>query len=546
MARMTTGQAVVESLIAHGLDTVFGIISIHTLHLYDALKEASEAGRIRFVGARHEHALGFMADGYARATGKPGVMLTSSGPGAADSVGALGESYHSSIPLLQITTEIESDWIGKGHGVTHEAKEQMGMLASVTSWQAVASSPQDVPNQIADAFHHLRTTHPRPAVLAIPTDYLGQEADFEIVPPREPAGALPDPTALAVAARLLREAKRPLILAGNGVMTAGATAELRELAERFEIPVASADGGKGVFPDDHALGLGTAVGERVWGRNPVQEYVGTCDVVIAAGTSLPFRTTTGVGLRLPENLVQIDIDPEMFGRNYPVKAGLAGDAKAVLRALLDALEGSREAPASEREECSRVKDATRQSVEEQFPRELRVWEAIRSVIDRDAMVVCDSTIPGYVATRCFPVLEPRTFHHPHGWVSIGYGFAASLGAKVGMPKRQVLCVTGDGGFQYNIQELASAVQHGIAPVVLLFNDNAWGVLERYQTTLFGGRYFATELVNPDFAQLAKAYGVGYSLVRNVDELTSTLKRIGTPDRLELVEVATPDGLANFP
>ncbi|MEX2598435.1 MAG: thiamine pyrophosphate-binding protein, partial [Dehalococcoidia bacterium] len=184
MAKMTAGRAVVESLIAQGVDTVFGIISIHTLYIYDALRDAVDEGRIRFVGARHEHALGFMADGYARATGKPGVMLTSGGPGAADSVGALGESYHSSIPLLQITAEIENEWVGQGLGVTHEAKDQLGMFASVADWRRLVREPGGISNAIAEAFEHLRTHHPRPGVLAIPNDLLALEDDFEIIPSR--------------------------------------------------------------------------------------------------------------------------------------------------------------------------------------------------------------------------------------------------------------------------------------------------------------------------------------------------------------------------
>jgi acetolactate synthase-1/2/3 large subunit len=545
MAKMTTGRAVVESLIAQGVDTLFGIVSVHTLHIYDALKDAVEEGRLRFIGARHEHALGLMADGYARATGKPGVMLTSSGPGAADSIGALGESYHSSVPLLQITTEIESEWLGQGRGVTHEAKDQLGMFASVTDWRAVASTPQEVPNQIAEAFDALRSKHPRPAVLAIPTDFLPKEADFEIVPARAPAMPLPDPGALKLAAALIAGAKRPVIVVGSGVMQSDATTELRELAHLCHIPVAAADGGKGAFPEDHPLALGTVMGGRVWRDNPVQAYVGTCDVAVVVGTSLPFRSTLGVGLELPENLVQIDIDPSLFGRNYPVKVGLAGDAKAVLQALIAAIGGSREAPDDERAEIARIKAATRAGLEEQYPNELRMWESVRSAIDRDAVVVCDSTVPGYAGTRCFQALEPRTFHHPHGWVSIGYGFAASLGAKVGVPDKQVVCVTGDGGFQYNVQELATAAQYGISPVVLLFNDNAWGVLELYQKNLLGGRYFATDLKNPDFGRLAAAYGVGYTHVESIDELSSALTSIGVPDRLHLIEVATPEGIANF-
>ena len=545
MARMTGGQAVVESLAAQGVDTVFGIISVHTLHLYDALRDAVEAGRMRFVGARHEHALGFMADGYARATGKPGVMLTSSGPGAADSVGALGESFHSSVPLLQITTDIESDWAGRGLGATHEAPRQMDMLASVTGWQSQVKRVDEIPNAIADGMHHLATHHPRPAALTIPTDFLDAEADFEIIPSRAPNGALPDPALVAEAAGLIAGARRPLILAGGGVMSADATAELRELAERFEIPVAVADGGKGAFPDDHPLALGTVLGGRVWGDNPVQAYAGTCDVAVVVGTSLPLRSTAGVGLRLPEKLVQIDIDPTMFGRNYPVRVGLAGNAKSVLRRLLDGLDGSHRPRTGQRAELARLKRETREGLERQFPNELRAWEAIRSAIGRDAVVLSDSTVPGYIAQRCLPVYEPRSYHHPHGWVSIGYSFAASLGAKVGVPDRRVLCITGDGGFQYNLQELGSAVQYGIAPIVVVFNDNAWGVLQRYQRTHFDGRYFVTELANPDFEKLAAAYGIDYWRADSVDGLTSTLRRIGDPATIQLVEVLIPHGFANF-
>ncbi|MEX2431684.1 MAG: thiamine pyrophosphate-binding protein, partial [Dehalococcoidia bacterium] len=214
MAQMTAGRAVVESLIAQGVDTVFGIISIHTLYIYDALRDAVDDGRIRFVGARHEHALAFMADGYARATGKPGVMLTSGGPGAADSVGALGESYHSSIPLLQITAEIENEWVGRGLGVTHEAKDQMRMFESVTGWQRLVRTPADISNAIAEGFEHLRTHHPRPAVLAIPNDLLSVENDYEIIPLRNSNAPAPDTSALAEAVRLLANARRPVIIAG--------------------------------------------------------------------------------------------------------------------------------------------------------------------------------------------------------------------------------------------------------------------------------------------------------------------------------------------
>ena len=543
MARMTAGRAVVESLIAQGVDTVFGIISVHTLNIYDALREAVAAGRIRFIGARHEHALTCMADGYARVTGKPGVLLTSSGPGAADSVGGMGEAYHSSVPLLQITTEVEHEWINSRRGVTHEARDQLDMFASVTGWRANAGSAGEVPDLITDAFANLRTQHPRPALLSIPTDYLGIEDEFEIAPPAAHVPAKADTSAVAEAAALLAGAKRPLILVGAGAM--GAATELRALAERIDALVAAADAGKGAFPDDHPLGLGTALGGRVWGENPVQAYAGTCDVALVVGTSLPWRSTDGVGLKLPGNLIQVDIDPGMFGRNFPVGVGLQGNAKAILQQLLDALPNGRGSGVGEAAAVAKLREEALASVAGQFPNEQRTWETVRSAIDRDAIVVCDSTVPAYVAQRCLPTYEPRTYHHPHGWVSIGFGFAASLGAKVGAPDRQVLCVTGDGGFQYNLQELASAKQYGIAPIVLIFNDNAWGVLKRYQHQRFDDRLFATDLSNPDFERLAGAYGVDYARAESAGALGDTLRKLGKPGTLTLVEVPIPDGFVNF-
>lgn len=544
MSKMTGGQAVVESLIAQGVTTVFGIISIHTLSMYDALRDAVSEGRLKFVGGRHEHAVSFMADGYARATGKPGVVLTSSGPGASDSVGAIGESYHSSIPVLQITTEVEQGNIQSGKGVLHEAKDQAGMFASITGWQGLARGVEEIPNHIADVMENMRTKHPRPGVLHIPTDLLAAEADVEIIPERDVHRATADSSEIAKATELLVAAKRPAIVVGNGVMNA--TGELRQLAERLQIPVTEHDSGKGAFPNDHPLGLGSALPGRRSASSPVQEYLPTCDVVLVVGASLSHRSTKNLGLELNGKIIQVDIDPEMIGRNYPVTVGLVGDAKAILQQLVSATENT--APSRGVDHLSEIgalKTSVNAWLDQDYPNERRLWDGIRSVLDRDAVIVADSAMAGYAGHRCFQALEPRTFHHPHGWVSIGYGFAGSLGAKAGLPDRQVVCVTGDGGFQYNLQELGTAVQYGIAPVVLIFNDNKWGVLEQYQTSRFNGRYFATNLANPNFQALASAYGIESAQVGSIDQLVGELKRAVKSDRIQLIEVLTPEGIQKF-
>ena len=321
------------------------------------------------------------------------------------------------------------------------------MFSSVADWCSLVDQVEAVPDHIAGALEHQRTHHPRPAVVTIPTDLLECEAEVEVAPYRELPRATADPAAVAQAAQMLASAERPVLWAGGGVMWSGASAELVELAERLEAPVVSGDGGKGAFPEDHSLSLGTTLGGRIWGDNPLHEYISTRDVLLVVGSSLPLRSTTGVGLRLPEGLVQIDIDHSTLGRNYPVAVGLVGDARAVLRQLLDAV-GSRRSTGREefRSELEALKVRLSASAEAVFPNEMRLWTGIRSVLERNAVVVTDSTVAAHSTPRCFTTYEPLTYLSPHGWVSIGYGFPASLGVQAALPGRQVLCVTGDAAF----------------------------------------------------------------------------------------------------
>ena len=544
MARMSGGRALVESLISQEVETVFGIISIHTLHIYDALYQLQNM--VRFIGAHHEQAAGHMADGYARATGRPGVFLTSSGPGAAVSVGAMGESYHASIPVLQVTTSIEREYANLGRGVTHEAKEQLRMFQSVSGWTAAVESVEDIPDQVHDIFQRFRSQHPRPAVLEIPTEVQSQEADVELTPPMQEALPAADPSLVEQAVERLLRARRPFILAGNGVMMAGATPELTQLAEALDCPVGFADGGKGAIPEDHPLCLGTALGRRIWGENPLQEWMATCDSVLVVGSSLPYRSTMGIQLPMPSELIQIDIDAGMLGRNYSPSLSLVGDARVVMGQMLQALGGRRvERDGAYKGELQELKHRIREGLRRQYPNPLRLAQGLREVLARDAIVVGDTTIAWSAMTRCFPAFAPRSFFGPHGWVGIGYGFSAAIGAKVGQPHRQVVSINGDGGFQCNLQELASCVQYDIAPVVLVFNDNAWGILKQRQHELFEDRFMATDLVNPDFVRLAEAYGIEGVRVSTQDQLLKEMDRSLGSARIQLIEVVIPQGFANF-
>ncbi len=544
MARMTGGRAVVESLMAQGVDTVFGIISVHTLDLFDALFDNQD--RLRFIGGRLELGCGHMADGYSRATGRPGVLLTSTGPGAADSVGALGEAYFSSSAVLEITTNVEHDFIDGGRLTTHETKDQLGMFRAVTDWNALIDQVESIPDRLMEAFQRFQTRRPRPIELEVPWDLMGREADVEVLGQRDPEVPQGDPEMVERALKALLQAKRPAIFVGEEVQSQGGAEEIVRLAEKLGAPVVTGDGAKGTFPEDHPLSLGQALGRRIWGDNPVQDWLGTCDLVVVLGSILPYRSTLGVGLKLPETIVHVLLDGEAIGKNYPTAIPIVAGSRTVVRQWLDSLVG-RDVYKGDayRAEVESLRQQIYDNLKEQWGNELRTFEAIRAVTPRNTIFSLDPTVATSRASRCLPIYGPRTFIYPHGWLGLGFAFPASLGAKLGRPDSPVVCVTGDGGFQYNMQELATAAQYGIHTIVLMFNDNAWGVLKGFQRDRYAGRLMATELVNPDFIKLFESYGFEGTRVASVAELTRALESALAAGRTHLIEAQIPDGFGAF-
>ena len=542
--RMTGGRAVVESLKAQGVDLLFGIISVHNLDLYDALYDAQ--GTIRHIGGRLELGCGYMADGYARAGGRPGVLVTSTGPGAADSMGALGEAYHSGSPVLEITTNVEKDFINSGRGITHEPKDQLGMFRSVTDWNALINEIESIPDYFHEAFRRFKTRRPRPIELEIPTDLLGQEADVELASPGDIPLPQGDPAMIEKAAQALSEARRPILMAGEEVLHCCGTEELVQLAKALGAPVVTSEGGKGAFPEDHPLSLGSALGRRIWGENPFQDFMGTCDVALVVGSPLTYRTTVGVGLQMPRTLIHVLLDGDVIGKNYPTPVPIEANAKIALKQVLSII-GSKDVHKDEafQREIGALKEQIYQGLMEQWPNELHTLELMRSVLPRDTVTSWDPTVPTSRALRCFQAYQPRTFMHAHGWAGLGFSFPAALGAKLARPDAPVVCVTGDGGFQYNMQELATAAQYGISPVVVIFNDDAYGVLKQRQQENFRGRVIGADLVNPDFVKLFDSYGFEGTRVSTAKELERALGDGFQSDHLRLIEVQMPGGFASF-
>lgn len=543
MARMTGGQAVIESLIAQGVDTAFGIISVHMMSVYDALFDAQD--RFRFISARHEQAAAYEADGYARATGKPGVCFTSTGPGAANTLGALGEAWAASSPVLQVTSNVDLALVDKGLGFLHEPFKQQQMFESVTRWTAMPRTHQEIPQTILEAFNRFQAERPGPIEIEAPTDILHSKAEVEVLGRREQARAAGDPAAVEKAAKLLADSKRVVIWAGGGVVSAEASAQLRRVAEQLDAVVVTTYGGKGAFPADHPQYAGVTWGGRgPYGPNPVQGYLPTADAVLIVGSRMPYHMTKMVGIELPDTIVQIDIDGAELGKNYPVKVGVQGDAAVALEQLSAAL------PASAGEgraagEAAELRQQLREAFGAKQPNEQRTLDALRRVIPRDAIVVCDATLPAYSAVQGFPAYEPRTYIGPHGWADIGFGFPAALGASVGRPDVPVVLFSGDGGFQLNLQELGTAAQYNIPLTAIVWNNSSWGVLRGMQRTGYHERYMASDLVNPDFVRLTESYGLAAERVADLAGLEKAVDASIAQGGFNLIEVALPNDFAGF-
>ncbi len=532
-AHVTGAQALVAALAAEGVEVVFGLPGVHSMPIYDALYRHPG---IRHIGVRHEQAAAFMADGYARSTGRVGVCLTTTGPGAANTVAALAESYSSSSPVLEITTQIASAVLDKNKGVLHDTRDQLGMFRAVTGWNKRVESFDDIPGTVHEAFSRMRSGRARPVVIEIPVDLLAEDGELAIAPPAEGTSPEAAEADISAAVEALAASQAPVIWAGGGAIAAGADGVLLELAELIGAPVMTTYKGKGAIPEDHPLSLGNwaSSGE---GRDMLQGLLDGADLTLAVGTRFSAVSTGDWSLRFPQPLVHVDIDAAEIGKNYHAQIGVVGDSRAVLEEILRRLrERGVVAGVSRVEEVAALRDAVREIVAASQPGRLEVVEALRSVLPRDAILVCDMTMVAYLASRHFRAYQPRGFLYPAGFGTLGYAFPAALGARVAWPERPVVAVCGDGGFVMGCQELATAVEHGICLPVLVFNDGGYGVLRLMQDFRYDGRRIGVDLHAPDFVALAKAFGADGLKVTTLEDLGPALERALAADGPTVIEV----------
>ena len=503
----------VRSLQTHGVRLVFGIPGTHNLAVYDALADQTE---IRHVTTRHEEGAAFMADGYARASQGVGVCLTTTGPAALNTLGALGTAYGDSSAVLAITSQIPSRYIGQQRGFLHECRDQLAPFAPVTSWCHRASSLDDIPQAVRECFFRMGSGRPQPTLIEIPCDILDDEGDFTIPEPVKVQPAPPSKSELCRAAELINGSTRPVIWAGRGVLTAVASAELSSLADALQAPVFVTTLGKGAIPDDHPLSAGYTLPHPA-----ARKYLESCDLMLAVGTRLGAIETDHWSLPMPGELVHLDTDDTAMGRNLPTSVCLAGNIRSALKHLSGECRPAKPRP-SRHTEVSQLRRTIWEECQRRAPLGTELVQTLQQCLPRDTVLVNDLTIAAYWCQMLLGVYAADGYLYPWSFCTLGFGLPAAIGAQLALPERPVVLLTGDGGFLFNSQELAVAVQHKLPLVILLFNDNAYGVLRPQQQDRYG-RSFGIGLDNPDFPALARAFGARGERLESLQSLPGAVQ-----------------------
>ena len=515
MPQMTTAQALVRSLVREGVEVVFGLPGVQIMDVYDAFYH--EPG-IRLITTRHEQTAAYMADGYSRSTGKIGAALVVPGPGLLNAAAGIGTAYASSSPVMLLVGQVESYNIGKGAGAVHEVVDQIDVVKNITKWRSTIMEPGEAPEAVHEAMKQLHTGRPRPVALEVPSDVLAQSADVDLLEPEVVAKQGPHQDAVESALDILSKAERPIVWAGGGVNLAGANDELTRLAEALNAAVIVTAEGKGAIAENHP----NYVGPYYYSHGPGHRVVPESDAILAVGTRLHFFNPVSWSFKPDQPIIHVDADPEELGRNWPEEVSICADAKLALQALLDGIERRGNRSQWTAEEIANHRALDYQDTAAKAPNQVRIIESIRAELEDDAVLISGISSIGYWSHLAFPVLAPRSYLNTSYFATLGYAFPTGLGAKVGNPDRQVVVVTGDGGFMYGLPDLATAVQEGINTVTVVFNDGALGASLRDQQVRYKGREIGTRLQNPDFAATAEAFGAVGVRLEHYDQLGRAL------------------------
>jgi acetolactate synthase-1/2/3 large subunit len=510
MIKRSTADILIDAMVESGMRHLFCLPGVQNDHFFDALHPRT--GALRPIHSRHEQGAAYMALGAALATGRPQAYCVVPGPGFLNTTAALSTAYATNAPVFSLAGQIPSGALGKGRGLLHEIPDQLAITRGLTKWAERINSADEAAAKTREAFRQLTSGRPRPVGLEVPQNIWAEEG--EPLPSYRTADDRPtlDEDAIAQAAKRLGGAKRPMIVVGGGAADCGA--EIKRLAEMLSAPVVSFRNGKGILDARHPMACAMPEGHALWPET---------DAVLAVGTRL--QTPQMIwGTDSDINIIQIDIDAEELGRNGNPEIAILADARDALPKLADAIETRNITRPGRTDAIAQAKSKMAQNYAETFAPQLGFLEVIRDELPDDGIFVDELTQVGYVSRFAYPVHQPRTFLSSGYQGTLGWGLATALGAKVVKPDVPVLSVSGDGGFMYNVQELATAVRHDIAVVAVVFNDGAFGNVKRMQQEQFDGRTIASDLANPDFAKLAESFGAMGLVAHTPEDLRGAIKK----------------------
>ena len=524
-AEMTGGEALAAQLLREGVTDVFGVPGVQLDWATDALRRVAD--RLRFIVPRHEQAASYMADGYARTTGRLGTCMVVPGPGLLNAMSGLATAYACNSPVLAIVGDIPSHTHRRGFGMLHEVRNQSAILGSVCKWHARATRPEEVPELLREAVRQATGGRPQPVGLEIPPDVLAARAKVRLLDPPgdEPRRLLADAGQAQAAALLLAKARFPVIYVGGGVLAAGAGAALRALAERLQAPVVMGENGRGALPDSHPLALTSLGGRGAFAH---------ADAVLIVGSRFVDGVTGGPAWPMEGiDWIWVNADEAAWAPPRRADAPVLADCRLGLEAILAALPAGE--ASSRGEEVAKLK-AWAAAQQATLAPQMGWIGALRDALPPDGILVGELTQVGYAARFAYPVEQPKSFIGPGYQGTLGYGLPTALGAAAGNPGRPVVVISGDGGIGWALQELATARKYSLPVVLVVFDDGRFGNVALLQDRQFGSSY-GTDLYNPDWALLARAFGVGHVRAEGFNALRDTLRRhVASPEGPLLVEV----------
>jgi len=519
---MSTAEATVATLLAHGFKAVYALPGVHNDHLFDAFQRAGDS--LRVIHTRHEQGAAYMALGAALATGKPQAYSVVPGPGLLNSGAALLTAYGMNAPVLALIGQIPAAAIGRAQGHLHEIRDQAGIIARLVDHSARIDGPAEAPAKVAAAIQSMHQGRPGPAALECAIDVWGKRGPVApIAPPAPPRASRIDEDGLRAAAKLLGKAKRVLIVAGGGAQDA--SLEVTLLSSMLQAPVLAYRRGRGVLDGRDPFSVTLPLGRELWGE---------ADAVLAIGTRLLVPLTAwGVDKNL--GVVRVDADRNEPARLSKPKVALIGDAAPILRRLIDELARFNPRRAPRRDEMQDRQAKMRQQLSKLAP-QLAFLDVIRAELPEDGIYVDDVTQIGFAARLAWPVYKPRTFLSPGFQDNLGWGYATALGVQHARPDVPVLSISGDGGLMYTANELATAMRHRIPLVALVFADGSFGNVRRIQEEEFGNRLIASDLANPDFVKFAESFGAAGRRAHNPTELGAALRLAFARREPTLIEI----------